>query len=66
MLLQYCSDLHLEFRENKQFLNQHSIQPKGEILVLAGDIVTFTEIDKRKDFFDYIIRQFQIDLLASW
>jgi predicted phosphodiesterase len=66
MLLQYCSDLHLEFRENKQFLNQHPLQPKVEILVLAGDIVTFTEIDKRKDFFDYIIRQFQIDLLASW
>ncbi len=60
MTLQYCSDLHLEFRENKQFLNQHPLQPKGEILILAGDIVTFTEIDKRKDFFDYISDNFRL------
>jgi len=60
MLLQYCSDLHLEFRENKQFLNQHPLQPKGEILILAGDIVTFTEIEKRKDFFDYISDNFKL------
>ncbi len=60
MVLQYCSDLHLEFRENKQFLNQHPLQPKGEILILAGDIVTFTEIEKRKDFFDYISDNFKL------
>ncbi len=60
MLLQYCSDLHLEFRENKQFLKQHPLQPRGEILILAGDIVTFTEIGKRKDFFDYISANFKL------
>ncbi len=60
MLLQYCSDLHLEFRENKQFLNQHPLQPRGEILILAGDIVTFTEIGKRKDFFDNISDNFKL------
>lgn len=60
MVLQYCSDLHLEFRENKQFLNQHPLQPKGEILILAGDIVPFTEMDKRKDFFNYISDNFKL------
>jgi predicted phosphohydrolase len=63
MKLQYCSDLHLEFRENRQFLNQHPLQPKGEILILAGDIVPFSEMDKRKDFFNYISDNFK---LAYW
>jgi predicted phosphohydrolase len=60
MVLQYCSDLHLEFRENKQFLNQHPLQSKGEILILAGDIVPFSEMDKRKDFFNYISDNFKL------
>jgi hypothetical protein len=52
MILQYCCDLHLEFRENKQFLNQYPLQFKGEILILAGDIVPFIEMAKHKDFFN--------------
>lgn len=60
MVLQYCSDLHLEFRENKQFLNQHPLQPKAEILILAGDIVPFIEMDKHKDFVNYISNNFKL------
>lgn len=41
-IIQYCSDLHIEFPHNRDFLKQHPIEPIGEILILAGDVVPFS------------------------
>lgn len=38
MVVQYASDLHLEFSDNWNYLKQNPIQPVGDILILAGDI----------------------------
>ena len=59
MTIQYCSDLHLEFSANSQFLRENPIIPKGDILILAGDIIPFPEMNNYADFFDTLSSQFK-------
>ena len=58
MDVQYCSDLHLEFPENKAFLKNNPIAVEGDILILAGDIVPFKVQDEHDDFWDYLANNF--------
>ena len=60
MILQNCSDLHLEFPQNEAYIKANPIKPIGDILILAGDVTFFTRVDKQKHFFDYISDRFEL------
>ena len=46
MKIQYCSDLHLEFEDNLNFLSNCPIKRVGDILIIAGDLVPFVNLSK--------------------
>ena len=54
MKIQYCSDLHLEFPENRKFLRRNTLSVVGDILVLAGDVVCFHDLGKGQEFIDFV------------
>lgn len=59
MRIQYASDLHLEYPKNREYLAQNPIQPVGDILVLAGDIVTNKARHKVSGFYETWQKQFR-------
>ena len=60
MKIQYASDLHLEFAENKGFIENGGIEPVGDVLVLAGDISYLGDRKMwKRPFWDWCAEHFQ-------
>lgn len=60
MKIQICSDLHLEFSENRAWLEENPLIVGGEVLIIAGDTYYLERdynelefIDKVSDFWIY-------------
>ena len=65
MTIQYCSDLHLEFPGNKMFLESFPLQPEGDVLILAGDILPFALHKKQTGFIDFVADNY-LDEAFDW
>ncbi|HYX06960.1 MAG TPA: metallophosphoesterase [Bacteroidales bacterium] len=59
MKIQYCSDLHLEFSQNTDFLLENPVEPVGDILILAGDITYWGKKHFNHWFFDYVANNYK-------
>lgn len=59
MIIQYASDLHLEFEQNFRYVQTGGIRPAGEYLVLAGDIVNLQRLSRFDAFWDWCSDNFE-------
>jgi predicted phosphohydrolase len=57
--IQYCSDLHLEFEENRRYIASNQLRVNGDILILAGDIVPLHDEFLNNPFFAYISKSYR-------
>jgi Icc-related predicted phosphoesterase len=57
--VQYCSDLHLEFEQNSNYLTTNPINICGDILILAGDIVPLHDEYLNNSFFRFISKKYK-------
>ena len=60
MKIQYCSDLHLEFPENKATIKRTPPVPVGDILILAGDILPLFNVNEYDWFLDWVSDHFKM------
>lgn len=60
MNFQFASDLHLELANNKKAMLKNPLSPKAEILILAGDIMPLSAINKHQDFLNYVSDNFKM------
>ncbi|GAA4337863.1 metallophosphoesterase [Mucilaginibacter gynuensis] len=58
MQLQFASDLHLEFHENRYYLRDNPLEIAGDILLLAGDILPLRTMERYGDFFNFLADNF--------
>ncbi|MEW4924158.1 metallophosphoesterase [Algibacter sp. 2305UL17-15] len=59
MKIQICSDLHLEFSKNREWLKHNPLVPKSETLIIAGDTYYLERDYSKLDFINKISKDFK-------
>ncbi len=60
MKIQFASDLHLEFPDNRSFLKETPIIPVADVLILNGDIICDKYKKRANKFYDLWKKQFKL------
>ena len=60
MNFQFASDLHLEFAQNKKAILKKPLSPAADILILAGDILPISDLDRHQDFLNFLSDNFKM------
>lgn len=58
MQIQYLSDLHLEFPDNRAWLRENPIVPTGDVLIVAGDTHHLGPAFRKLEFWDFCADNF--------
>lgn len=65
LAIQYLSDLHLEFRDNSQWIAEHMPRPVAPVLVMAGDMTMLGTAKLRQhQFFSWCSHNFELTLIV--
>lgn len=65
MIVQYASDLHLEFPLNFRYvMSGGGIEPQGDVLVLAGDVAAVQDLKRYDAFWDWCAKHFRQTLFV--
>jgi len=59
MKLQYASDLHIEFKQNNDYLHANPLVKMADVLILAGDIYLFFKNKGSNKYFEYLSKTFE-------
>jgi len=59
MTIQICSDLHLEFPVNREWFKNNPLIPKGEVLIIAGDVYHLDKDFTKLDFIKQVSKDFE-------
>ena len=63
MNIQICSDLHLEFEDNRDWIYDYPLQPKADILIVAGDTFYLEDGYLDYEFLDDVSEDFKTTYL---